>query len=117
MAQSIRPCPVSASALGAPHRVVEITYCWANTRQRAAPAAISKLITKRVLDILPPISYCFSKTNRRSKRRPSDLCSVISRTSSFGCGGNLRIQRVHPAAAFVHDLDGPLVHSARGLCA
>src|SRR4029077_757137 len=28
-------------------------------------------------------SYCFSKTNRCSKRRPSARCPVISKTSSF----------------------------------
>jgi len=38
----------------------------------------------------------FSKTRRRSKRRPSGCCSVISRTISFGGTDNLRTYRVHP---------------------
>ena len=48
--------------------------------------------------------YCLSSVRRRSKRRPSADCSVISRTSSFDLAEARRRSRIHPPLAHMRTI-------------
>ena len=59
--------------------------------------------------------YCFSMTRRRSERRPSICCSVISRMSTPGCTAPAYEPDLRAARALAQDLHCPAVHAARRL--